>query len=344
MLTDLPIQGSPIGPSMIDLNWHEDLAQRFQLVLPNQEVNLNITTNKGHGPQLQWLKLFRLERMVDDYTPYQLARHLEAYLLWLFGWVMFTSSHGDIVDARWIPHARAIADNELDDIPQLSWGSAVLCWTYRELCQACVRKKPNSNMTCMPLLVNLWSYEWFQVGHPYIQPKQYTTEMYVADMIDRLTMGSHWTRRRPQWGRLQVRSTYEAFTEQFDHMRPKHVTWEPYSQYAIYHKSRGLGISEACYQDSMYWMMRKKLMFDVFVEDYTVHRVMMQFGLRQEVPVPWGNLVEAGVHVYKMQGPRKPLIDLMRRMQPGIDGWGQALHDRVEEQAPFDMGSYEAYL
>ena len=141
----------------------------------------------------------QLQRTADDYTPYQLARHLEAYLLWLFDWVMFTSSHGDTVDARWIPHARAIADNELDEIPHLSWGSAVLCWTYRGLCQACIRKKPNSNMTGMPLLVNLWSYERFQVGRPYFQPEHYTAELYGAGMIDRPTMGSHWTRRRVRW-------------------------------------------------------------------------------------------------------------------------------------------------
>jgi len=122
--------------------------------------------------------------MVDDYTPYQLARHLEAYQLWLFGWVMFTSSHGDKVDARWIPHTRAIANNKLDKIPQLSWGYTVLCWTYRGLCQAYIKKKPNSIMTGMPLLVNLWSYERFQVGQTYIQPEQYTTELYGVGIID----------------------------------------------------------------------------------------------------------------------------------------------------------------
>ena len=42
----------------------------------------------------------------------QVSRHLEAYLLWLFGWVLFTSSHGDIVDARFIAYARAIANGE----------------------------------------------------------------------------------------------------------------------------------------------------------------------------------------------------------------------------------------
>ncbi|CAN6371682.1 unnamed protein product [Urochloa humidicola] len=87
-------------------------------------------------------------------------------------------------------------------------------------------------------------------------------------------MGSHWTQCRPQWAGVQVRSTYEAFTEQFDHLRPEHMTWEPYTQLAIYRRSGGLGISESCYVDNAYWMSRKKLVFDVFVEDYAVHRIM----------------------------------------------------------------------
>ncbi|CAN6351086.1 unnamed protein product [Urochloa humidicola] len=284
---------------------------------------------------------------------------------------MFTSSHGDTVDARWIPIARAIADSPVDQIPRFSWGSAVLCWTYRGLCQACIRKKPNSNLTGMPLLLNLWSYERFQVGRPYIQLDQYTGELYGAGMVDRPTMGSHWTRRRvsnrsilhcisflqfliknvcnifflqPQWAGVQVRSTYEAFTEQFDHMRPEHVTWEPYSQMAIHHRSSGLGLSESCYVDSQYWMTRKKLVFDVFVEDYAVHRVMRQFGLRQEVPVPVAEHVPRELHEYKMQGPRKAQDDLTQRMQPWIDAWALALEDRVEEQSPYDPGSYHVYL
>jgi len=81
MLTGLPIQGSPIGPSVTSVTWREDLVHRFQGVLPNQQLDLTISANKKHGPQLQWLKLFRLQRTVHDYTPYQLARHLEAYLL-----------------------------------------------------------------------------------------------------------------------------------------------------------------------------------------------------------------------------------------------------------------------
>ncbi|RLN17564.1 hypothetical protein C2845_PM02G13480 [Panicum miliaceum] len=197
----------PIGPSVTPMGWRDDLVQRFQGVLQQQQVDLTIPASKKHGPQLQWLKLFK-----------------------------------------------------------------------------------------------------------------------------------------PQWAGVQVWSTYKAFTEQFDHMRPQHVTWEPYTQYAIHHSIGGLGISEACYEDSEYWMTRKKLMLDVFVEDYAVHRVMRQFGQRQEVPVPMGVLVDPGVHAYKMQGLRKPLVDLMQRMHPFMDAWDQALQDRVEEHAPYDIASYHMYL
>ena len=75
---------------------------------------------------------------------------------------------------------------------------------------------------------------------------------------------------QPQWAGVQVCSTYEVFTEQFDHMKPEHVTWEPYAQRAIHVRSNGLGISKVCYQDQNYWMTCKNLMFDVFVEDYAV--------------------------------------------------------------------------
>lgn len=50
--------------------------------------------------------------MVPEPTNDQVARHLEVYLLWLFGWVLFTISHGDSVDARLVGYARAIVDDE----------------------------------------------------------------------------------------------------------------------------------------------------------------------------------------------------------------------------------------
>lgn len=44
------------------------------------------------------------------------TRHLEAYQMWLFGWVMFCSSYGDSAPKQLLPMARAIAEADLEDI------------------------------------------------------------------------------------------------------------------------------------------------------------------------------------------------------------------------------------
>ena len=68
--------------------------------------------------------------MVSEPTDNQVSRHLEAYLLWLFGWVLFTSSHDGSVDAHLVGYARAIADGEE---LLISWGSVVLATTYHSM-------------------------------------------------------------------------------------------------------------------------------------------------------------------------------------------------------------------
>ena len=134
--------------------------------------------------------------MAAEPTAEQISRHLEAYLLWLFSWVMFCTSHGDTVDARWIPYARAIADDE--EGLALSWGSAVLAATYRALCESCVRTKSTSTLTGMPLLLQLWSFERFPVGRPYVDagPRYGVDMVGGTSLVDWPTMGSLWTRRR----------------------------------------------------------------------------------------------------------------------------------------------------
>ena len=59
-----------------------------------------------HGPTKAWLLQFRLEHLADDAEDWRVSKHLEAYLLWFFGWVMFTSSHHDSVDKHLIWYAQ----------------------------------------------------------------------------------------------------------------------------------------------------------------------------------------------------------------------------------------------
>ena len=109
--------------------------------------------------------------------------------------------YGDNVDARYIGIARQIADAESEDqLPPMSWGSAVLAYTYRALCSACKRKGANANLTGCPLLLQLWSFECFPIGRPWVDAPAYGPEFYRGGghhlPPDGPTFGSMWTRRR----------------------------------------------------------------------------------------------------------------------------------------------------
>ena len=71
-------------------------------------------------------------------TAEQITRSLEAYLMWLFGKVMFTENHVTTISALYILMALEIASTQTaDQIRQRSWGSAVLATTYRGMCNGC---------------------------------------------------------------------------------------------------------------------------------------------------------------------------------------------------------------
>ncbi|KAM3273183.1 hypothetical protein ACQJBY_042890 [Aegilops geniculata] len=213
---------------------------------------------------------------------------------------MFTENQVTTVDARLIGIAREIADARCPaDILQRSFGSAVLAATYRGLCKACLLKSRKSGIVGCPLLLQLWSYERFPIGRPYVYvDKPFGLEdlagAYVPAIGDLPTVGSVWARR--EFAHSQVRGCYPAFTAQFDSLHEDQVIWEPYSPQAI--SSRyPVGISGLCTRDRHFWMTKAKLVFDVTVEEMSLHRVMRQFGLYQEPEIP--DIPHLPEHVHK---------------------------------------------
>ena len=68
--------------------------------------------------------------LAADADEYSVTKSLEAYLLWLFGYIMFNNTHGNSVDRILLLYAREIADGD-EDVSAYSWGEAVLAATYR---------------------------------------------------------------------------------------------------------------------------------------------------------------------------------------------------------------------
>ena len=93
----------------------------------------------------------------------------------------------------------------------------------------------------------------------------------------------------------QTKRTYKDFVGQFDALTDADVRWTPYSEEAVVSRAPQ-GISSLCFRDQHYWMTRMPLLFDMYVEEYAVHRVMRQFGLYQESPLPVVHTVPSAHH------------------------------------------------
>nr|XP_025879710.1 uncharacterized protein LOC107280325 [Oryza sativa Japonica Group] len=344
-LLGLPIAGPAVGPTMVNAGWADDLLASFGGVLP---VALEDLTD-GHGPTKSWLNQFRQDVFPDDQEEWIVQRHLVAYLLWLFGWVMFTGTHADSVDKHFIHFAEQIAELPIAEIPQYSWGSAVLAATYAGLCDACVRNSKQSSLPGCSLLLMLWAHERFDIGRP--QLDSYANyglrEMYrsgVDDIDDRPTMGSLWTHREPQWVSGTTRRVYTQFVADFDQLTPDRVRWTPYTQHDVNDRAPH-GLADLCTRDMQLWRTTCHLVVDVHVEPHNVHRVLKQLGMYQDFPPRDGRPLADSLHRYSRKGLGLSYeLVIVTTVQLTVQEWEHAA-DNLALQTPPDDGSYYgAYL
>jgi hypothetical protein len=87
------------------------------------------------------------------------------------------------------------------------------------------------------------------------------------------------------WAGEQPRKAYKDFVGQIDRMVDAQVRWTMYAP-AIVVARAPQGLLSLCSRDQAYWLTRRRLVFDVYVEKYVVHRVRRQFGLFLAAPVP----------------------------------------------------------
>ncbi|CAN6362639.1 unnamed protein product [Urochloa humidicola] len=126
LLLGVPCAGDPVVALDVPPTWRDELLGRFADVHRHDQAPPYRTFTNTHGPTKNWLLQFSAQYMREDADEATVARRLEAYILWLFGWVLFCSSQGNSVPKHLIPYARGIAEATLEDVPQYSW--VVLCW------------------------------------------------------------------------------------------------------------------------------------------------------------------------------------------------------------------------
>ncbi|KAK1382584.1 hypothetical protein POM88_020319 [Heracleum sosnowskyi] len=101
--------------------------------------------------KLSWLDSVVPEVLPNDADDDELVRYTQAYLLQLFGGVLFTDHQGSQVHCMCIPLLQNLSHCET-----LSWGSGVLAYLYRGLCKSC--KIGVEEIAGCVLLVKLWAW------------------------------------------------------------------------------------------------------------------------------------------------------------------------------------------
>ena len=67
MLFGLPLDGAPVGPVVVPVDWEDQLLHHFKGVLqPVDEEVEQFGFHDHHGPSKAWLSQFCVERLTKD--------------------------------------------------------------------------------------------------------------------------------------------------------------------------------------------------------------------------------------------------------------------------------------
>ncbi|CAN0897495.1 Protein MAIN-LIKE 2 [Linum grandiflorum] len=112
----------------------------------------------GGMVKLSWLKEF-FSQCSEDSPDEEVEQCTRAYLLYLVGSTIFSTTTGNKVPVMYLP----LFEN-LEECGQYAWGAAALAFLYRALGNSCV-KSQSTICGCLTLL-QCWSYFHLDVGRP----------------------------------------------------------------------------------------------------------------------------------------------------------------------------------
>ena len=115
----------------------------------------------GSSLKLTWLRE-HFSVLEDDVNDVTVERHARAYILYLFGCILFPDKSGDSVQLIYLSLL-----GDLERVDEYSWGSATLAFLYRNLCRA--SSKGAKDIGGCLLLLQIWSWEHIHIERPIIR-------------------------------------------------------------------------------------------------------------------------------------------------------------------------------
>ncbi|XP_020253751.1 serine/threonine-protein phosphatase 7 long form homolog [Asparagus officinalis] len=233
----------------------------FNYATKCEELLGHTPTMKGGKIKLEWLRNNFMNVPIDA-TDEIIKRYARAYILHMIGTILFPDSTKDSVHVRWLPLL-----GDLEECGELSWGSAVLAYLYREMTKiALVQNKELKG--CLTLL-QIWSWERLHMGTP---------DLREARALDgHIPLGCRWNVSR-SW-QTSPKGHENFYRNELDQMEDEQVKWMPYELVLE-------SLPDICREGEDVWRARVPLICFEIVEMHVPDRVLRQFGLRQHIPGP----------------------------------------------------------
>ncbi|XBI77992.1 hypothetical protein VPH35_087764 [Triticum aestivum] len=252
MISGLPINGEALTGTTVSANWRDRVGQLTGVFPEPPEEGERDSEKVLH----HWLRGERGVVCPPDANEVVVQQHARAYLWYLLTRVVFPDSTGN--KAQWI-----FLDLLSDWDHKYSWGSGALAYLYRQLDEACRRKKGTSGMGGFVWCLQVWMWERMPVGRP----------------EKNKTPPEGWVAHDGRYGEDPWRFPTIAYCwEMANVYTGSSVDWEPYdADYAF-------RLNEMCTRDRNIWRVRCPLICFYAVEWHYPYRVARQFGRRQGTP------------------------------------------------------------
>ncbi|KAL3841287.1 hypothetical protein ACJIZ3_025878 [Penstemon smallii] len=261
----------------------------------------------GGMVKLSWLKE-AFSECPEDATIEDIECHTRAYLLYLVGSTIFSTTTGNKVPVMYLP----LFEN-FDEAGKYAWGAAALSFLYRALGNASLRSQSTIS-GCLTLL-QCWSYYHLNVG----RPKLHHDPIHECFPFVLRWKGKH---NGPTSNR-----DVAFYRKTLDSMKPTDVEWCPYAN-----------ISHTVIPDNILNQLilgRSKTMLICYdkAERHLPDRCLRQFGMHQTIP-------EA---VQKWERKTRGVdggVDLSGKMETELSEWANRRFHIVEAEEDLDEGDY----
>ncbi|XP_072150856.1 serine/threonine-protein phosphatase 7 long form homolog [Setaria viridis] len=316
----LSIRGWVVTGSCVSEGWRARVAAFL-----GREVDEQGT--RTSGVLISWLRE-HFGQCPQDADAETVGHYCRAWILNLFACVLFPDATGDTASWMWI-HC-------LTDWHQArlySWGSAVLCFLYRQLCEACRRTAGSALVGGCVYLLQLWMWARLPVGRSEIMPRR---PWFPGEM----------PRRQPTWAYIwdQVKIShtrldraYLDYINEIDALTAHSVNWQPYQG----EDALPFTLNFVCGLDEDLYRMKCPLICFYAVEYHLPDRVARQFGMRQIWPPP---ATSTSVELHNMDRKKKRKVsEWVAFHQAYIDDWENFNENVDENDEPHTNSEYRQY-